>query len=387
MDVWILRVAFMVGWVAFNVWMTRRVRDAGPALRHPSLLIAGIWFVPFMGGVAVALHLRDHHAKAPMPLPPPGPSAPAQIDRPGHAPIELARFTLSAHGWPVFNWRALREQLDVIDDEHARGQALLACQRAWLLHLRDAMGPYATLQETDAAWVVSTLEPRSVAATADFVARTRQRVNRVLLPLAAPHPDVKSILLVFDNEDDYYHYTAAYDASEGESAFSGGMFIDAGCPHFVTRRDDLTRIEPVIAHELTHAALSHLALPLWLDEGIAVNTEHRLTGATRGEHTPHELQQMHLRFWGDEEIQQFWTGASFRRPDDGNKLSYDLARIIVEQLGKDWPTFSAFAADASRDDAGAAAAQQHFGMTLGDIASALLQRDPSPAWEPATRHA
>lgn len=370
---------------ALNAWMTRRVLRAGAATTHPGLLIAGVWLVPFIGAMMVAIHLRDRLGRAETDLPPPpGPvTLPLHIEAPGLAALDVQATLRDAHGWLVFDWRVVEAWLAGIPDDALRQTARLRCQRAWLLYLGEGLGEHAWLHETDEVMLLSTLERRTAQATADFIARTRQRVARVLGSLATPQPGSKSILVVFDDEEGYYTYTAAYEHGEGDLAFSGGMFIDAGCPHFVTRSQDLSLVEPVIAHELTHAALAPLRLPLWLDEGIAVNTEHRLTGARRGEHTPQELQVMHQRFWGKAEIQQFWTGESFRRPDDGNQLSYDLARIIVEQLAKSWEPFAAFVARASRDDAGAKAAREALGIELGAMVCALLQRAADPAWEPA----
>lgn len=352
------------------------------------------FWLTLLGGVAVmgVLVLRrwlrgsddDRHAAAPTAAS--RPLAPQHIDAPDRPSLPIELCLRDANSWPVFDWSVVEAWLEGIADDPPRQTARLQCQRAWLLHLRDRLGRRAWLHETDDVMLLSTLEHRTAQATVEFIARTRQRVTRVLGSLATPQPGSKSILVVFDDEESYYTYTAAYEHGEGELAFSGGMFIDAGCPHFVTRSQDLSHVEPVIAHELTHAALAPLRLPLWLDEGIAVNTEHRLTGARRGEHTPHELQAMHQRFWGEEEIQQFWTGDSFRRPDDGNKLSYDLARIIVEQLGKHWESFAAFVSQASRDDAGAKAAREALGIELGAMVCALLQRDKHPAWEPSPTH-
>lgn len=380
--------ALLLGLVALNLWMTGRVLGAGPGLDRKGLLVAGLWIAPFIGAFVVRHHLRARlpPAEAEPPPPPPRADAPWQVEAPGQAALDLQACLRDAHGWRVVDWAVVDAWLDGIADPQQRQAARLACQRAWLMHLRDGMGEYAGLHETDDVLLLSTLEARAVKTTVDFVTRTRQRVARVLGTLATPQPGTKSILVVFDGEDDYYTYTAAYEHGDGERAFSGGMFIDAGCPHFVTRRDDLTLIEPVIAHELTHAALAHLRLPLWLDEGIAVNTEHRLTGV-RAEHTPQELQRMHQRFWGVAEIQQFWTGESFRRPDDGNKLSYDLARIIVEQLAKTWEPFTAFVANASQEDAGAQAAREAMGIELGAMVCALLQREPDSAWSPLRRPA
>jgi hypothetical protein len=52
--------------------------------------------------------------------------------------------------------------------------------------------------------------------------------------------------------------------------------------------------------------------------------------------TPQQMHARHQKFWGPVEIQQFWSGKSFRRPDEGNELCYDLARIIVSQFGAAW---------------------------------------------------
>jgi hypothetical protein len=173
-----------------------------------------------------------------------------------------------------------------------------------------------------------------------------------------------------------------YYPESGEFAFSGGMYINRGAGHFVTVKDDLRGIEPTIAHEMTHSCLSHLPLPLWLNEGIAVNTESRLVRPPHRLATPQQMRDKHLRFWGEDEIQQFWSGKSFGRPDEGQALSYDLARIMVEQLSKDWKPFKRFVGAADYQDGGDAAARQFLGASLGAITAALLERDSAPAWEP-----
>ena len=77
---------------------------------------------------------------------------------------------------------------------------------------------------------------------------------------------------------------------------------------------------------MTHGALAHLELPLWLDEGIAVTTEHQISVSNRHPRDAVERIGRHLEFWNAERIQEFWTGKSFSRTDDGDELSYDLAR-------------------------------------------------------------
>ncbi len=371
-----------------NAWATRLVLDSGDRVDHKGLFITAVWIVPFFGAFMVGNQVRNLTSVRQEEAAPQRPAG-----EPESGPVELTaagapRFDVMANLalinglFPVMDWSAADEWLASIPDEASRRIAREDCQRAWLLHLRDALGPHFSLHESERAFVLSSLEPAVVEATARYVATARSRVSRVLGALAKFPEGQKSIVVVFDHEEDYYHYVAGYYPGDGEFAFSSGMFIDAGCPHFVVRRGDLNAVEPVIAHELAHGALAHLRLPLWLDEGLAVNTEHKVAVASRPAQTPAQLHAMHLRFWGDEEIQQFWTGESFRRADDGNQLSYDLARIMVEQMARSWAPFEAFVQNASREDAGAAAAREHLDVRLGAFVCALMGREPADAWEP-----
>ena len=51
----------------------------------------------------------------------------------------------------------------------------------------------------------------------------------------------------------------------------------------------------------------------------------------------------HEKFWGKEEIQQFWSEESFGRPDEGSSLSYELARFTIKSLSHDYNQFREFA--------------------------------------------
>ena len=260
--------------------------------------------------------------------------------------------------------------------------ALNQGRRAWLLHLRDALGTHMHLHEGADCFILSPLEPSVARATARYVTTTRQRIDRLLAGMAHFPVAEKSILLVLDDEDTYYHYVAQFYGSDGEFARSGGMFIQFGCPHFVVVAADLAAIEPVIAHEMTHSALAHLHLPTWLDEGLAVNTERRLKGAPPAQHTPAQLHHLHQRFWTPERMQEFWAGTSFQRTDDGNLLSYELARILVDHMARDWAAFTAFVTTAQRRDAGAQAAVEVLSVDLGSSVGALLDIVDNEGWAP-----
>ncbi|MFP8833395.1 hypothetical protein ACLIJR_03900 [Hydrogenophaga sp. XSHU_21] len=305
------------------------------------------------------------------------------ISAEGSNDFRIADYLLDANGLPVLDWDAVQQWVEGIAGEATQARAWSDCERAWLAHMRVSLGPEYRLREQGTVLLLSSLEEKVADATIEFVNKTLQRVVRVLDGVAHVPEWGHDILVVFDDDDTYYKYVAHYYSEAGEYAGSGGMYINAGCGHFATVKTDLRAIEPVIAHELTHACLSHLPMPAWLNEGIAVNTERRLcpppgSAAT----TPQQMHARHQKFWGPEEIQQFWSGKSFLRADEGNELSYDLARIIVSQFSAEWDRFRLFALSANVEDGGASAAAQHLDVQLGDAVAALLEQDPSPHWEP-----
>jgi len=70
------------------------------------------------------------------------------------------------------------------------------------------------------------------------------------------------------------------------------------------------------------------------------------------------------------------------RNDEGNELSYDLARVLVSQFATDWDRFRQFALAADLADGAASSARQNLGIDLGAAACAVLEREPDPSWAP-----
>lgn len=299
----------------------------------------------------------------------------------GGPALPFSRHITLSNGKPIVDWTAVRDWINALP-ESVQSNAWTACERAWLVHFRAALGPQYRLAESDTALLVSSLDPSLAAATLDFMNRTPREIVAILRGLAEVPEWGKDLLIVFDDDESYYEYVSHYYPEEREIAASGGMHIDSGCSHFVTVKQELRLVEPVIAHEMTHGCVSHLPLPLWLNEGLAVNTEQRLTGVPRGQYAPDESHAKHLAYWTRTTIQEFWSGDSFHRVDEGRSLAYELARIIVAQLAPDWDRFRAFALVADRADGGAAAARAQLGADLGEIAAALLEQASFDGWSP-----
>ena len=310
------------------------------------------------------------------------PSPPAEINVPGATPFNLGGSLVDASGFPVVEWAAAKSWVESISEEQAKNEAWSLCERAWLEHLRPVLGPNYRVRSQGSALLLSTLPVNVADATLTFVNKTVQRIVRVLDGVAASPEWGHDILIVFDEEESYYRYVSHYYPEDGEFAASSGMYLNHGCGHFVTVKADLRAVEPIIAHELTHSCLSHLPIPAWLNEGLAVNTESRLCPPPQ---PPSNLRQQHSRhkkFWQSELIQEFWSGKSFLRSDEGNELSYDLARILVSQFATEWDRFRQFTVSADLADAASSSAREHLGIELGAAVCAVLEREPDPAWEP-----
>lgn len=271
---------------------------------------------------------------------------------------------------PIPDWEAVPwvETADAAQlHRHANGLAA-----AWLDAAAAALPEGYRRLETANFMLLSTLDDRPAAVLLDYLERSRRRVLATLPGIAHDGGHGKTVAMVFDDEESYYGYVANYGSSSSEpEAFSSGMFIDAGYGHFVFAQGPFEAMEPVVVHELTHCLVRHLDIPAWLNEGLAVNTEHRFTHA-RPRYRPNELKYMLENFWNEETIQEFWNGKSFQRPDDGQPLSYELAKLLVHLLDKDYAALARFCNSASRGDAGAQASAAMLGTSLEDLVAIVL---------------
>jgi hypothetical protein len=307
---------------------------------------------------------------------------PAVLKAAGVPDFPLQEALVFVSGTPVPNWNQLHQWLDTIPDDTARSLAWADAEIAWLSHVQQALGPQYHISVMGDAVVLSSLEPKIANTVLVFMTKTLQRVVRLLADLAQIPSGGRDILIVLDTEQQYYEYVSRYYAEDGEYSLSSGMYIHGGCGHFVCVKSDLAVIEPIIAHEMTHSCLSHLPIPAWLNEGLAVNTETKLCSAAGSEFTPAEMRVKHQQFWNESTIQEFWSGKSFLRTDDGNRLSYDLGRILVLHLSPNWAQFAQFARAANLADGGLKAAHTHLHIDLGAMVTALFEIEENAKFSP-----
>lgn len=315
-------------------------------------------------------------------------AAPTEISTSNAPVLQLPQFFVQHENMPVLDGRQLMNWLNDNVAIESRPSILDQAKRAWLLHVRDALGGSYQVEESSTALLLSSLEPTRARSTANFLSKAREQVLGVLAGIAQAPQWGKDILIVFEDVESYYRYLSFYYPDAAALGLSRAMYLRAGVGHFVAVKADLYATQSLMVQETTRNCLAHLPLPLWLNVGIAVNTERQLVNKKScGGCGSQQLHDRLLAYWNESEIHGFWSGASFQRADEGPELSFELARIMVELLAKDWQSFKHFATNAHADDAGAAAARAHLDMDLGELVCAMLEQDFRIDWSPAAQTA
>jgi hypothetical protein len=267
-------------------------------------------------------------------------------------------------GYPRPDWRAI-EQLLTRVPESSRHENWCAAARAWMeLTARHLGSPYA-VSETPNFLLLGHLGERHTGLLKAFVEKTRREILHRLAGVAADEGFGKSVVMLFDTQDGYYQYVSWFH-EEGEFPLSSGMFLNREYGHIAIPFHDLSETEATLAHELTHSYVRHLPIPVWLNEGLAVTIEDELCGTHPLRMDQKRLDE-HREFWNEETIQEFWSGKSFGRTDEGNGLSYELARYCIRALAHDLDAFTRFANQASWQDGGEAAALEVYEGSLGGL--------------------
>jgi len=269
------------------------------------------------------------------------------------------------HGYPRPDWESIA-QLVHQQPEETWPSGWEHWSQRWLDGVLNHLPDSYRLSESENFLVVSAQSDRYVQLLSRFFERSLKRILSNLEGIASDEGDGKHVVLVFDEQDRYYEYKSYFYPDDGEFILSAGTFLSAGYGHFVFPFMDMNEAEATSAHELTHALLKHLPLPLWLNEGFAVTMEDEICGSAPLRMDRERFAE-HAAFWNAETIQEFWSGSAYNRTDEGSSLSYELGRYCLRALAHDYDVFAAFANAASFRDAGEAAAMEFYGGSLGGV--------------------
>ena len=223
-----------------------------------------------------------------------------------------------------------------------------------------------------------------------FAERCRDGVVAILGDIAKFIGPGKGVVIVLNGTEKYYNYVA-HRTPEGLQGTSAGMQIRTGYPHIAMNAGLQEQSASILAHETLHTALMHLTLPQWVEEGLAMMFQHDMSACGLLQ-LDQEMANEHKKYWRKHSLDSFWRGDGFHRAGKVQKLSYQLAeilmRLLVEEHRPRWFSFSKerqkklfqFLRFAEVVDCGAESAQSHLGMTLSEIAGKFL--GPGE-WEPS----
>ena len=275
-------------------------------------------------------------------------------------------------GLPRPDWEKINAWIDEhCPDRPCKDEAWDQAAVAWLGRLAEALGPKYEIHGSERFLLLFSGPDdlaREILAAAEG---TREAVFSLLGDVAWTQFRARDVVIALDTPENYYTYTSYFITEEGELGASAGMFLAKGYPHIAIQHTERAVPLGTITHELVHRALGHLSLPSWADEGLAV----AITAETEARWVRWERGQDY--WWQGERIQAFWSGEAFHRPESAD-VAYRLAYLFIRQTARN-QGFKEFIRHAGADDAGAAAAREHLGMSLGKALSSLLgERD----WEP-----
>lgn len=297
-------------------------------------------------------------------------------------PIALAAIpgALDVRGeLPRVEWRAVAEWVESNVGLDARPAAWLSLGRQWLESLVDGLPSEYSLFETPESFLVAALDQRDAARLARRCQQSRRAVLELLTGVGRWEHPGKPVTLAFGDWERYYDYVSHFYPDEGEFGTSGGMYLGEGYPHVVLFARAGEVPERTIAHELTHAALGHLSLPLWLNEGLAQWIADRVVGSS-SLFLDQLVARRHREYWTPDTIQGFWTGVAFHALGTPQTLSYQLAHLLVYHLVADHPRrMIPLLTNARPHDAGEAALQASCHTQLEELVAQFLG---SGAWGP-----
>ena len=275
----------------------------------------------------------------------------------------------SEHGFSYPDWEKFWQQ---VNTRYPRSSWDTVCRRAareWVNQLCEDLGGNYRGYESE-RFLLMSAEGRKVSETLLQYSENAQAAISAQIGKLKDREDFgKQVLLVFNEDDDYFTYISHF-YPDGTHNLSAGIFISAGYGHIAMPFRFAFSAKAVLIHELVHNSLCHLPIPTWLNEGLAQRIERHL--GNHGFMLDGDLARRHGEFWNPENIQQFWAGFSFGEPGDSSQLSYSLGEILVELLAENYTAFLDFVSEADWRDAGQDAAVRILSKDLGTLAEGFL---------------
>lgn len=280
--------------------------------------------------------------------------------------------TVTENGFPYVQWDVVTDWLEANIDPEQFNDAFHLLAYQWLEMLRASLDGNYEVHSSPNFYVLAEMGEREALDFLRFAETTR--TNMMVSMGNIPEVDVgygPHVAILFNNPDELARYIVRGMPEEGDFGMPAGVMADEGYAHIVMVKTPQFQMEPVFTHELSHALLAALPLPLWVNEGVTEIVTHELTGV-QPRVVDADIMRKHRALWTSKTIQEFWSGGSFHRSGSLSEISYSLAMVLCKNLSTAYDCFPEFLRQADWADAGQSAAEDVFGITLGQIAAEFL---------------
>ncbi|MEO1237108.1 MAG: hypothetical protein AAFX76_10000 [Planctomycetota bacterium] len=279
-------------------------------------------------------------------------------------------------GLPRPDWGAVARRWDGVPEE-ARGAVWSAVELVWQERLAAAWGEGFGVRVEGERLLTTDLPTGEAAAVMGAVDRSLATIDRALAGLGlfedggvTPGSEAAGydVVIVCRRVEDYLDYVADLDGPEHVGAVSGGVCVrGGGAVHVVAHGREGEALRGVLAHELAHARLAEMELPVWLEEGLVTHLENAVVPSEA--YAPNmQTVAMHRGFWTPRRLDGFFSGEAFCGEDDADGLPYRLAYTVVGNLmAEDREAFVDLLATATWEDCGASACREVYGRELGEM--------------------
>lgn len=263
-------------------------------------------------------------------------------------------------------WQIIEQWINDHIEEVARPRARTSATEQWLAKVAAPMGYHVVT--TDNFLIMTRADNDDLRRLIRVCEGCLTRIVRTLRLARLDSRFERMTVLAFAAWRPYRRYLHHVMPMDDHRAFAG-VFIGDLYPYVIikTKHVELTRL---LAHELTHACLHHLPLPLWLNEGLTQVCEDVVVEASSFHLTAASAAEQEA-FWREHSLESFWDGTAFY--SDAASHAYTLAAVLVRTMLVDYgERFPKFVERANRADAGQLAAQAILGVGLEDRVAIYL---------------
>lgn len=284
-------------------------------------------------------------------------------------------------GYPRIDWSVVQQAAAHFDKHPALDQIWTELASQWLELLGNHLGDRYRIFESQHVLLLSAQPSDEARRFLEVADAAYARLQDLIAPSKEALGCGKHVIFMPLGNDAYYDYVSFYHPDEDSNrGASAGMHIGRGYKHTVICGHATGAYLRTMAHELAHNMVSHLPLPLWLNEGLAQRAEDMI-GEFRGPLIGRRGARLQTRYWSRFGLDPFWTGKSFFKRSS-QRLSYQLSNILFRNLTSHRSrrkNVRTFLATAHRRDAGQAACLECFGCPLSTLVEEFLGEGD---WDP-----